>query len=308
MKLQYLKVFTRVLLVTSFSVMAGSTMGSQTTPESEALIDDMVKQIVSTMSAVADAEKKAGNDINNLHIELDIPSSKSPNLGLVLDINDAQGYKVMSVSPGSLADNLQITTGNIITAINGVNTKDDTQRLAFLELENTLPGDTITLQINKQGTMSSVEAIVEGQYTPSIKLEIGDTSIVTNNTTSQIIDELDETACGKVSVFFKPPFTRNLHYATVTRINERNVNSERESFRLPPGKHTVYLHEMIEDSMFTRRSRSLQTAKTLEIDVKANTTYYLAAKFIRKNRSEQRNGGYWEPVVWKTRENSTCKL
>jgi hypothetical protein len=99
-----------------------------------------------------------------------------------------------------------------------------------------------------------------------------------------------------------------LHYANVTRINDRNVNSDRESFRLSPGKHTVYLHEMIADSMFTRRSRSLQTAKTLEIDVKANTTYYLAAKFIRKNRSEQRNGGYWEPVVWKTLENSTCKL
>lgn len=308
MKLLYSNIFTRVALVAGFSLMASSTIGSQTTPESEALIDDMVKQIVSTMSAVADAEKKAGNDASNLHIELDIPSSKSPNLGLVLDVDDAQGYKVMSVSPGSLADKLQITTGNIIIAINGVNTKNDTQRLAFVELENTLPGDTITLKLNKQGSISSVKAIVEGQYTPSIKLEIGDASIVANNTTSQIIEELDETACGKVSVFFKPPFTRNLHYANVTRINDRNVNSDRESFRLSPGKHTVYLHEMIADSMFTRRSRSLQTAKTLEIDVKANTTYYLAAKFIRKNRSEQRNGGYWEPVVWKTRENSTCKL
>ena len=308
MKLLYSNIFTRVVLVAGFSLMASSTIGSQTTPESEALIDDMVKQIVSTMSAVADAEKKAGNDASNLHIELDIPSSKSPNLGLVLDVDDAQGYKVMSVSPGSLADKLQITTGNIIIAINGVNTKNDTQRLAFVELENTLPGDTITLKLNKQGSISSVKAIVEGQYTPSIKLEIGDASIVANNTTSQIIEELDETSCGKVSVFFKPPFTRNLHYANVTRINDRNVNSDRESFRLSPGKHTVYLHEMIADSMFTRRSRSLQTAKTLEIDVKANTTYYLAAKFIRKNRSEQRNGGYWEPVVWKTRENSTCKL
>jgi molybdopterin-binding protein len=308
MKLLYSNIFTRVVLVAGFSLMASSTIGSQTTPESEALIDDMVKQIVSTMSAVADAEKKAGNDASNLHIELDIPSSKSPNLGLVLDVDDAQGYKVMSVSPGSLADKLQITTGNIIIAINGVNTKNDTQRLAFVELENTLPGDTITLKLNKQGSISSVNAIVEGQYTPSIKLEIGDASIVANNTTSQIIEELDETACGKVSVFFKPPFTRNLHYANVTRINDRNVNSDRESFRLSPGKHTVYLHEMIADSMFTRRSRSLQTAKTLEIDVKANTTYYLAAKFIRKNRSEQRNGGYWEPVVWKTLENSTCKL
>jgi molybdopterin-binding protein len=308
MKLLYSNIFTRVVLVAGFSLMASSTIVSQTTPESEALIDDMVKQIVSTMSAVADAEKKAGNDASNLHIELDIPSSKSPNLGLVLDVDDAQGYKVMSVSPGSLADKLQITTGNIIIAINGVNTKNDTQRLAFVELENTLPGDTITLKLNKQGSISSVNAIVEGQYTPSIKLEIGDASIVANNTTSQIIEELDETACGKVSVFFKPPFTRNLHYANVTRINDRNVNSDRESFRLSPGKHTVYLHEMIADSMFTRRSRSLQTAKTLEIDVKANTTYYLAAKFIRKNRSEQRNGGYWEPVVWKTLENSTCKL
>lgn len=308
MKLLYSKVFTKILLVAGFSLMAGSTIGSQTTPESEALIDDMVKQIVSTMSAVADVEKKAGNDISNLHIELDIPSSKSPNLGLVLDVNDAQGYKVISVSPGSLSDTLQITPGNIITAINGVSTIDDTQRVAFLELENTLPGDTITLKLNKQGNISAVEAIVEGQYTPSIKLEIGDTSIETNNTTAQIIDEHDEAACGKVSVFFKPPFTRNLHYAYVTRINDRNVNSERESFRLPPGKHTVYLHEMIADTMFTRRSRSLQTAKTLEIDVKTDTSYYLAAKFIRKNRSEQRNGGYWEPVVWKTRENSTCKL
>ena len=308
MTLLYSKVFTKVLLVAGFSLMAGATIGSQTTPESEALIDDMVKQIVSTMSAVADAEKKAGNDISKLHIELDIPSTKSPNLGLVLDVNDAQGYRVLSVSPGSLADTLQITQGDLVTAINGINTKDDSQSLAFLELENTLPGDKIALQLNKRGKISVVETIVEGQYTPSIKLEIGDTSIATDNDAEQTRIELDETSCGKVSVFFKPPFTQNLHYAYITQINERNVNTNRESFRLPPGKHMVYLHELIEDSMFTRRSRSLQQAKTLEIDVEADTTYYLAAKFIRENRSEQRNGGYWQPVVWKTRENSTCRL
>lgn len=308
MKSLYSRVFTKVLLVTGFSLMASSTLGSQSTSESEALIEDMVKQIVSTMSAVADVEKKAGNDINNLHIELDIPSTKSPNLGLVLDVNDAQGYRVLSVSPGSLADTLQITQGDLVTTINGINTQADTQNLAFSELENTLPGDTITLTLNRQGKARTVETLVEGQYTPSIKLEIGGTSIMTNNDTSPTSSELDETACGKVSVFFKPPFTQNLHYAYFTQINERTVNSKRESFRLPPGKHTVYLHELISDSMFTRRSRSLQKAKTLEIDVKADTTYYLAAKFIRENRSEQRNGGYWQPIVWKTREDSTCKL
>ncbi|MFT5669750.1 MAG: hypothetical protein ACI9WH_000568 [Glaciecola sp.] len=301
-------IYIAICLV-SLSMLASTGQASQTSPESQALIDNLVSQITTTMAAVADAEKKAGNKLSDLHVEIDIPAKQSPNLGLVLDINDSQGFRVLSVSPGSLADMLKIIQGDLIYSINGIKTVDNPQKNAFAELENTLPGDIIKLELNRKGTRSTIETKVEGQFTPPIKIEIG-TSALSNQRSqvSQASAEIEQFECGTVSVFFRPPITKDLHSAYIRQIDDNNVNASRSSFRLPPGVYTIHVHELIEDSFFTRRSHTIQKAKKIEIVVEANTTYYLAAQFISKNRFKQKNGDYWEPVVWKTRENSTCKL
>jgi hypothetical protein len=301
-------VFSFALTQLSFaqSNIAQSTTVSKITPESEQLVEQLKQQIKSTVSAITELENNAGNSIKNIHIQVDLPAKQSPNLGIVLDLDgEPQGYKVLSVTPGSLADSLNINPGDIITAINATTVTPNNKRKAFAELENSLPGDTLRLELNKKGSINVIETKVTGRYVPSIKLEIG--SQPSSNASAQT-EEANENACGTVSVFFTPPETQRLYSAYVTKIDDNSVISKKESFRLKPGKHTVYLHELIDDPFFKRRHRGIQRSKPIEIDVKANTTYYLAAKFIKDKAFKQRKGEYWEPVIWKESVKGECEL
>ena len=124
---------------------------------------------------------------------------------------------------------------------------------------------------------------------------------------SYSVTQENKQACGRVSIFILPPSTKNLYRATVSKVDDDNSKRDRNSFKLPLGKHTVYIHELINDPDFTRRGKSLRKAKSLEINVEENVTYHLAAKFIRSKRLSTYKGKYWEPVVWKTTE-VTCTL
>jgi hypothetical protein len=288
------------------------SFAAQTTEESEALIEKLVAQINSTVVAISEVERKAGNDLKDIHIVLDIPAKQSPNIGLVLDIDDNNGYRVLSVSPGGLADSVNIAKGDIITAINDVDTVQVDGPSAFAILEQLTPGERVKIVFNRDGKYSTVQTQIIGQYSPPIKIELGvaKEDVFASQLDNEIPqnDELDHdnAACGRVSVFFKPPRSQQLHNVFINQIDDNNVNRRDASFKLAPGKHTIFLHELIDDPFFTRRSRTIQKAKPLDIEVKANTTYYLAAKFIKEKRNKERKGEYWEPVVWKVLENRTC--
>jgi hypothetical protein len=302
--------FTKINIVV-FAALFSITCGvkaAQTTEESKALLQELQQQISATVAAVAEFEKRAGNDAKSLHIVLDIPERESPNLGLVLDVDDENGFRVLSVSPGSLADTLNIEPGDVITSLNGVDTRKNAPQTVFSELENLITGDTMVIDLNKKGAFSTIETKIAGKYTPPIRIEIGDSPVVTAKSVNFNSNEVDESLCGKVSVFFKPPSTRHLYSAYITQINDENVLNNRSSFRLPVGKHTLYLHELISDTFFKRRSKIHQRPKTIEIDVEENTTYYLAAQFFPENKFKERNGEYWEPVIWEERTNAACEL
>jgi membrane-associated protease RseP (regulator of RpoE activity) len=302
--------FTKINIVV-FAALFSITCGvkaAQTTEESKALLQELQQQISATVAAIAESEKRAGNDAKSLHIVLNIPGRESPNLGLILDVDDEKGFRVLSVSLGSLAETLNIEPGDVITSINGVDTRKNTPQTVFAELESLITGDTLVIDLKKKGALSTIETKITGKYTPPIRIEIGDSSVVTAKSVNIDSNEVDESACGKVSVFFKPPSTRNLYSAYITHINDENVRDSRSSFRLPVGKHTLYLHELISDSFFKRRSKLPQRPKTIEIDVEENTTYYLAAQFFPENKFKERNGEYWEPVIWKERADAACEL
>jgi hypothetical protein len=322
MKSKKSNIFPASILIFGLCLLSSFAQSTQTSPESEMLIDGLVKQITSTMLAVAEAEKKAGNDIRNLYVEIDIPGTQSSNLGLVLDTDDKQGFRILSVTPGSLADSLNFKQGDLVTSINGVDTTFKAEPTAFAELENTLPGDTLRIGLNRQGALSVIEAIVTGQYTPPIKIELGSQSLNNASQNSTMTGRaltggladageqgnIDKLACGSVSVFFRPPITQRLYNAYIIKIGERSVLRNRSSFRLPPGKHTFYVHELIDDPLLTRRSRAPQRPKAIEIDIAANTTYYLAAKFNIDKRTQEKGGDYWDPIVWKVMDDRPCEL
>lgn len=292
------------LLLASCSAALSAT---QITEQSQTLIENLQDQIKSTVAAVAEVEAKAGNSVKDIYLLVDLPAKHSPNMGLVLDLDSSEdSYKVLSVTPGSLAESLNINQGDLITSINKIAIDKSNKRGAFSELEASSPGDIVNIGLKQSGKETIIDAVVVGQYTPSIKLEIG--SEPTQEPDKSQENNQESTTCGLISVFFNPPETKRLYSAFINKIDDRSVTRGRESFRLKPGKYTIYLHELISDPFFKRRSQISRTAKPLEIDIKKNTSYHLAAKHIRGKYFSDRNGDYWEPVVWKIRENIECEL
>ena len=292
-----------------FIACLSSAFAAQTTEESKVLLNQLMQQIKVTMTAVANAEQQAGNRIQDLNLTLDIPANVSPNLGLVLDVENPQGFKVLSVSPGSMADALSIAPNAVITSINGKQIGNDSRNLVFAELENLTAGDKMSLEILDNGQLEKLNTTVNGQYTPAVQLSIMGSELATTNNDVEVSDSTEQSnTCGLVSVFNKPPVTRDLFPVKVTQIGDDGVNIQRVKFKLPVGKHTIHIQEFINDAFFKRRSFSIQDAKTLEIDVEPNTTYHLAAKFNRRDRNKQKGGEYWEPVIWKTQGDRSCEL
>ena len=71
---------------------------------------------------------------------------------------------------------------------------------------------------------------------------------------------------------------------------------KRKSVKLSPGKHAFYLYRSTyKGGMIAQDGK----ARPIEIDIKANKTYYLAAQAVHKSR--------WEPIIWQITEKE-CAL
>jgi hypothetical protein len=133
----------------------------------------------------------------------------------------------------------------------------------------------------------------------ALALSVSFSSIAAEET----VDETTSQAsleCGVITLYNKPPITRNLHFASVNSIDGRTVNMGSKSFTLSPGKHIIRVVEHIRENSITRRRGEAKNFHIIEFDVKANKKYSLGAKFIRKNRNKFSTGEYWTPEVWKT--------
>lgn len=279
----------------------------QYTTESEQLLEQLQGNIKGTLLAVAENEKKAGYDMANFRFSVEFPPQQMTNLGLILDVDrSAEGYKVLSVTPGSTADKLAIKSGDKILAINDVKINKANNEKTISQLNQLVAGEQIKLALNTNGNYKELSTKIAGQYIPGVKLEIGSQALAKMDTKTAKISSAVK-GCGQVTVFFDPPQAREIYPAVFNKIGKNHGIRNWHSFRLPVGKHTIYLHEHIYDTKYLLRRIGRQKAKPIEIDVKANTSYHLGAKFIRANRFKTAKGRHWEPVVWKTSE-SNCKL
>lgn len=296
------------MLATSFQLKS-----NEVSEQSDRLLKDLERQITATVAAIAEIEARAGVSAEDIHILIEIPAKMSPNLGLVLDLESEDlGYKVLSTRPSSLADELGLRPGDIITSVNGVKVNKQNRMAAFSELENTTPGEFLGFRVIKNGKSTMLRAMVNGKYSPSIKVEIGEPPILTNSSSQPY--NVDDTSCGSISTFFTPPETERLYPAIIEDIDDLSDDEGPQQFnkavsgtKLKPGKYKVYLHESITDRSFTRRHGGMRSAKAVELEVKPNIRYHLGAQFIYDKALKERTAEYWEPVVWKETE-LKCEL
>ena len=286
------------LVLPYFSAYAESEK-QEFTPESKELLLKMEQEMIGTLLTISENERKAGNDMSNFYYSIDLPAQQHIQLGLVLDTeNPQEGYKVLSVTPNGIADQLAISTGDKIIEINGVTINVANNKKAIEQLKQAVSGRDLSLVVNSQGENKTLFTPLTSNYIPEIKIEIGSQIKVANKSVKTV--QYDESSCGEISLFFNPPATRGIYPAYIYSLDSRtNILASRKNFKLKPGKHTIYLHELISD-IDVRRSKGRRKAKILIVDVKPNMSYKVGAQFNRKKRFKIHNQEYWQPVVWST--------
>jgi len=269
--------------------------------ESKELLQQMEKQIKGTLMTVSEIETRAGNNMSDFYYSLELPATQQANLGMVIDFNDFQnGYSVISVTPGSLADEQNIVAGDRIVAIDQVKLNSANVDNTISQLQNIQPEQPLNLTIARNGINQEINLIVKGEYIPALKFEIGNPAFTSEQVAENEVDQ--KTECGTVSVFFTPPEVKDYYPAFFSRINGKGVLRAKDTFRLPTGMHRIHLHELITDPFLNRKGRGPVRAKYLDINIEANTYYQLAAKFNRAKSYKEHRGEHWEPVIWKTTE------
>lgn len=198
--------------------------------------------------------------------------------------------EIMSVRAGSVAATMGVETGDRLLQVD--EQKFSAQNLADIVayLESLEHGHELVVIVARDAQTKTLAGDVVATVIPGWRLEV--------DVANEQVDIADSNACGRISVFATPPQTRDLYPAYFSEIDGENAPPRRSIIKLSPGKHIIELHELIADQ-WVRRKKGLQEAKPIEIDIKANTTYYLAAKFIREKRLSTFNEEYWEPVVWR---------
>lgn len=259
--------------------------------EAQILVENLKREISSTLAEIHRLEKQQNSDVNSLSIVLSQPAYKVINFGVVID---PEVNTVLSITPYSNAESLGLRTGDIIARLS-VDGAVVTNLSEGLKLK---PGSVIEAQVTRGDNTLSLDTIAQSNTIPAWSLQ------VSANGSAQTEPEL--TGCGYLSVFFSPPATKYQYPAKVFEVDGESGFHLRETIKLPAGSHALKIHEYIPDNMMSRRKPGIEKAKDLELIVEPNKTYHIAAQFEPQKRLRVIDEAYWKPVVWKVSD-SKCK-
>lgn len=295
------------LLVFNFSAFAAqNATTTKYTQESKKILEMLQRDIEAATLAISVNETNAGHNMADFDYSLTLPEKQHVNLGILLDLTPNNiGYKVLSVTPNSEADKLGIKVKDIIQKINNTHIQNLPNTAVIELLYNLTPNQQLNLGIISEGTYKELSTIVEGINVPAVTFNIR-----TKNS-SVAIEQNKDKSCGRVSVFFTTVQTREhgLFPVKFKKINGLRRDPDIWSFKLPIGKNRLYLYRGL---VVNSSAIPDGEAMPIEIDVKANTTYYLAS--LSNTREEnsirtriKRKAVEWKPIVWRT-ESEECEL
>ncbi|RUO46739.1 PDZ domain-containing protein [Pseudidiomarina donghaiensis] len=279
---------TLALLLTGFSPLSSASSTAVTAANMQQ------QEARENARAAAIAASKAYG--SQEQVVLEEPARSFVDWGAIIQPNGT----VLTVRAQSVAATMGLQKDDKLTHINGkaINPRELASTLETIErLEH---NEAFTVTIQRGSDTLELQGVAQATVIPGWRLEVDNTI---NETT---VTDATNQSCGRVSVFFTPPVTRDFFPAFINTIDDNNVRHKNPNFKLATGEHIIGVHELISDRTL-RRGSSLDTAKQLTLNVEANKTYYIAAHFIREKRFSRTDGGYWEPVVWKVTEHS-CSL
>ncbi len=212
-------------------------------------------------------------------------------LGAVVDLASVQdGLPVVALTPGGNAERLGLRVGDRLLRLNAVVLAGAPDPVAAFRAAVGASQGRFEIDLVRGGRELSLAGVASATEVPGYRLSV----------------LAPRGACGRISTFDSAPRGRQLFPVVLVAIDGRAIaDSDTSVHRLAPGRHVLTLAEAIDADRFSgaqqvvRDRRSRERHKTLEIDVEADTTYQLAARFQLDRRSEIRSGAYWEPVVWR---------
>lgn len=267
---------------------------NELTSKSQQLMSQLEDEIVGTLLEVARIEQAEGKNLNNLEHSLVIPAKNYVQMGMLIDTTDLKvGFKVVSVTQGGAAEKAGVRVNDVITEINGSKINElESLREAYSKWF--VPEDKkLKLQVARANASKSIVIDIPEIYLPEITLSVGNGD-----------------NCGVVNVLRKPPNASKLNNLVITKIGSRNIDATKPAVKLVPGKHQLRV-EMSGDSY---PSFVLDGGvRSFEIDIKANTKYYIAGRVTKPNWKDKLgqytriDSSEWQVVVWET-ETIECSL
>lgn len=243
------------------------------------------------------------------HFDISEPARDVDNLGVVVNGNDGgdAGLVVMAVTPGSAAAKMGVLSGDRLVSINdaslvGLGLDADHKPIAVATLRSTIArvgdGGRLNLSVDRDGRHIDFQGSLQRLRLPAVQLTVG-VQVASNAATAT----MPIAGCGRINEFDVAPRQQHLHRAQLIAIDGTSPGpSGSPSFELSVGRHTLTVAEEIEDRYLSFNNRLRNAGndryKQIDVDVKPNTTYFLAARLNMDKVNQWRDGAYWDPALW----------
>jgi hypothetical protein len=294
-----------------------AAVSAQSTPVEQRLGEEVQLALVRLIESGAFAGKPG----NEIAFTLDEPARRVNNLGLLVDSASAErardGLRVLGVTPRSAAQRMGIKAGDRIVAVNGTSlvglgadpAGHAQAAVTMRTLVDTLSdGSVLEFGLQREDKPLTLRGELSSIVLPPIHLKVGRDELLasTNAGVSRREPQSDggTGGCGRFNDFDVAPSQRDLYGVKLLMIDGVSTGPAGvHQFRVSAGTHVVKVVELIPSKVYRRlnptRLGDGPEVKTLTVEVKADTTYYLAAKFNEDKRNSRVGGEYWDPVVWR---------
>jgi len=164
-----------VLLATS-SFAFGQT---QHAGETQQLLDELVVKIQARVSAINASEVEQGAEPATSRYSLYLPASNKTDLGLSLDVEKPQqGFRVVAVSPNSLAERLKIAKDDVIQVVNHFEVNGGNKAEILAQLTSLESGALLSLSIQQKSGYNQYTIVMDENMLPAASLIVGKPDIV----------------------------------------------------------------------------------------------------------------------------------
>lgn len=249
-----------------------------------ALLKKLQERINHRLSEIYRLESK----INESELKFDIQQQRlmDTRLGMLMD---KKSKRVIRVEQGGNAYKGGLEVDDILTDIRVNDQSID--NISDLQLKN---GDEFQVRVKRDDEVKNISFTIASFEVPAWTLSVD----------SEV--NFAEGNCGIITVFFDPPFTKDIYKAFLTEVNGDLLpkGKREDSITLAAGKHRILIHDQVPSRLKRRNPRG--KGKLIEFMVQPNKRYFLGVKYNREERFSNQ-GKYWQPYVWKV-EDYECSL